>query len=673
MIDIQKLEFTEHRLDELSRWLSKDQKITFPKNKKPKLSIILVFYNRAELSLACLNSILEYADVDYEIIIYNNNSTDYTDQLLERIHNVKIINSKTNVGFLRACNIAAKEAKGEYILLLNNDAVIHQYAFSNALKVFEEEENVGAVGGKIILLDGSLQEAGSIIWNDGSCQGYGRGRNPNDPEFGFRREVDYCSGALLFIKTEYWENLEGFDPLFEPAYYEESDLCLRLRLLGLKTYYEPTSIITHFEFGSSEKSEHAITLQKTNRVKFIEKHQNVIWKFFPRHHRHVESARYGNMNRSKKVLFLEDRVPHEDLGSGFPRANMIVNGLIELGYEVTIYPINFHDFGDEPWSMIYRDIDPKIEILYDDNRFSHVHIDQFFQSKHDNYEFIWVSRPHNMNFINDHYPNIKSNITNGCIIYDAEALFTSRDIAKNKALNQNRPEQDLEREMQLELTYPKYSSKIVTVNNNEKQYFIDAGYTDVHVLNVAYDITPTPNVYEERSDILFVGNLDYNDAPNADSVLWFFEHCWETIKQQIPGIKLHLVGSKESDKINALSQQDEDVIIHGKVPDVTEMFDSCRVFIAPTRFAAGSPAKLFQTFSMGLPCVITPLLHSQMCLKEDEHYLVGNVEAEHFTNQVLRLYKEKSLWTNIRENALDYVSSQCDKKSFLSALSQVLN
>src|SRR5262249_1916395 len=153
--------------------------------------------------------------------------------------------------FLLAVNQAAREARGEYLLLLNNDAQLLPGSLAAAIATLESGVDIGAVGARIILLDGMLQEAGSIIWRDGSCLGYGRGDDPFAPMYMFRRDVDYCSGAFLLTPRRVWEQLGGFDEQFKPAYYDETDYCVRLWERGLRVVYEPNAAVLHYEFASS--------------------------------------------------------------------------------------------------------------------------------------------------------------------------------------------------------------------------------------------------------------------------------------------------------------------------------------------------------------------------------------------------------------------------------------
>src|SRR5207244_8292943 len=134
----------------------------------------------------------------------------------------------------------------------------------STLRVIRSAPDIGAVGGRQVFLDGTLQEAGSIVWRDGSCLGYGRGDDPFAPMYMFRRDVDYCSAAFLLTPRRVWEKLGGFDEAFQPAYYEDSDYCARLWERGLRVVYEPRAMILHYEFGSSNMP-NAIDLQITHQ------------------------------------------------------------------------------------------------------------------------------------------------------------------------------------------------------------------------------------------------------------------------------------------------------------------------------------------------------------------------------------------------------------------------
>ena len=175
-----KEEWDRYGKSRLADLLRSDRRIVFPPvgQSRPDVSIILVLFNKSHLSLLCLESILASSDVEFEVVVVDNNSTDETQQLVDRLDGATVIRNEQNAGFGPACMQGAAIAQGKYLCFLNNDALLEPGCLSAAVKNLRDDPTVGAVGGKILFADGRLQEAGSIIWNDGSALGYGRDDDP---------------------------------------------------------------------------------------------------------------------------------------------------------------------------------------------------------------------------------------------------------------------------------------------------------------------------------------------------------------------------------------------------------------------------------------------------------------------------------------------------------------
>ena len=659
-MDHLKKEFESQKLEELKRFLSSADTLEFDNSQTPIVSIILILYNRAELTFACLKSIKQNCQLPVEIVCIDNNSTDLTKELFKKVSGVKYIGNTDNKGFLLACNQANSYASGKYLLFLNNDAAIRKSAIENALGVFQSEKNVGAVGAKILLLDGNLQEAGSITWNDGSCLGYGRGQSPEKAKFMFRRKVNFCSGAFLLTPKKLFEKLGGFDEQFCPAYYEETDYCISLQEAGYDVYYEPSSVIDHFEFASSASNEDAIELQKTNKSKFFEKHKEYLSHMPAPDLANVLAGR--QLNDKKKFLFIDDRIPHEDLGAGFPRSNLIISMLVELGYEVSVYSLNFPK--EDTWEDIYRDLDPKVEVIVDYRR---ERISKFIEERKDYYDLIWVSRPHNFEFLID-----KIGDFNNCkVIYDAEAVFSERQIEKAKLSGEEIDEEEILNE---ELALSEYADAVVTVKESDKELFYKYGNDYTHVLNVAFKIPEYLAPFESRQDLLFVGNLDFDDSPNVDSIMWFVQNVFDTFKKQVPDAKLHLVGSNKSKVIRKLDKQRKDVMVHGRLDDLTNIFNKCKIFLAPTRYAAGSPAKAFLAAAYGVPIIATDLIIRQLqWIKESQIEGCDHKNPELFTERLIHLYTDKNHWETVQSNALNVIKHNHSYKVYKDTLEHIVS
>lgn len=637
----------------LDKFLSSKEELQFPRTEAPQVSIVLVFYQQAHLSYLCLQSLLEFADVSYELIIVDNNSTDGTSQLLDKIGNAKIIRNTENLGFVKAVNQAGEAATGKYILLLNNDALIEKNTLSNALRVIDEDETVGAVGAKIKLLDGSMQEAGSIIWNDGSCLGYGRGKSPEDYEFMFQRDVDYCSGAFLLFRRSTFNSLNGFDLDYAPAYYEESDFCIRLQKQGLRIVYVPTSQITHYEFASSGGMEGAKKLQVEHQQVLCAKHADFLAERFKNDGSNVLRAR--TRNDFPNILVIDDRVPYPSLGAGYPRCSNLLWELSELDFNIGLYPLQFPE---ENWIDVYQTLPNNFEVILNRGRNE---LQSFLEERRNYYQFVVVSRVHNMEFFN-HCLSLDPDLLGETkIIYDAEAVVAPREILRMKFIGKAMTTEDQEELIDKELEQSRLAEKIVAVSSNEAEIFRQHGYSDTVVLGHTIASKPGSNGFAQRNNLLFVGALRDEGSPNVDSLLWFLINVFPILEQAIPGIELNVVGDNSAPSLATTNK--DNIHFTGRLDSIEEMYNSCRVFIAPTRFAAGIPHKIHEAAAKGLPSVTTALLAQQLGWQDGKELLVADT-PEAYAAQCIKLYQDERLWQDVRDAGLTAIAEDCSQGTF---------
>ncbi|MBP7509223.1 MAG: glycosyltransferase [Prolixibacteraceae bacterium] len=651
--------------------LEKNQRLTeyFIANKQisftetnPELSIILVLYNKAELTLACLESLVKSEYQKFEIIIVDNNSSDKTKELLETISGAKIILNDSNLHFLRANNQAIELVKGKYLLFLNNDTELPEKTITRVINTIKSIPECGAVGAKIILPEGVLQEAGSIIWNDGSCLGYGRLDNPELPQYNFARSTDYCSGAFLLTKTELFKKHGGFDTIFEPAYYEETDYCLWLQNEGYKVIYDPKVEIKHFEFGSGV-SEKAIELHKINQEKFFNKHSEILKKHFNPDLKNILKARFSEKNSNKKnILYIDDRVPHIEFGSGFPRSNYILNSIVESGNNVTVYPINFPN--EDNWDNTYRDINPFIEIAigFGINRF-----EEFINERKNYYDIIWISRPHNFTSVEKYLSRLKKGIR---IIYDAEAIFSQREINKKTIKGAIISEYEKEALIKKEVELAHKADLVISVSKRDAEIFENKGVKNVEILGHCLKIETKSTPFNERKGLLFVGNLDYNDSPNVDSIMWFINDIWPQVKIAIPDISMDIIGSAESSLIKKIKTNG--ILIHGKIENINPYYQKNRLFIAPTRFAAGIPYKIHESAANGLPSVVTKILSDQLDWTNNQEIWSVNINADEFAKKIISAYNNQDEWEQVQSKMLFKIRKEMSEEKYKLNINKIL-
>jgi len=637
----------------LDKFLTSPERLQFPEADTPQLSIVLVFYQQAHLSYLCLQSLLEFADVSYELIIVDNNSTDNTAALLNKIDNATVIRNTDNLGFVKAVNQAAEVAKGEYILLLNNDALIEKNTLSNALEVIKSDESVGAVGAKIKLLDGSTQEAGSIIFSDGACLGYGRGKPTDSYEFMYQRDVDYCSGAFLLFRNSSFKALGGFDLDYAPAYYEESDFCIRLQKQGLRIVYVPTAQITHYEFASAGGIQGAKKLQAEHQQVLCAKHADFLVERFANDSSNVLRAR--TRNNFPNILVIDDRVPYPSLGAGYPRCSNLLFELSKMDLNISFYPLLFPT---EQWDDVYKTLPNTIEVILDSGNDE---LQPFLEARKEFYQYVVVSRVHNMEFFNHCLSLDPDLLGDAKIIYDAEAVSAPREILRMEFLGEAMSTEDQAELIDKELQQSKLAEKIVAVSNNEAGIFKRHGYSNTVVLGHTIASKPGSNGFMQRSGLLFVGALRDEGSPNVDSLLWFLINVFPILEQAIPGIRLNVVGDNSAPSLATIGK--DNINFTGRLDSIEEMYNASRVFIAPTRFAAGIPHKIHEAAAKGLPCVTTALLAQQLGWKDTKELLVGDT-PEAYAAACIKLYQDKKLWQDIRDAGLAAIIEDCSQETF---------
>src|SRR5208283_4416638 len=290
------------------------------------------------------------------------------------------------------------------------------------------------------------------------------------PQYSFRRPVDYCSGAFLFTPTGLFRSLGGFSPHFSPAYYEDTDYCLTVWQRGLRVIYEPEAVIRHYESASSGRNELAQPHMVANQAKFVEKWQDVLDRYYPPRQENVAVARISVASDNLRVLYIDDRIPHNHLGSGLPRSNYIVNQLVRMGHHVTCASFTFPLAGNE-----YLDVPRDVELF---DGFSHR--DQLLKEYVPHCDVVWISRPHNMESFLESATGILAS-TKCKVVYDAEAIFAERDQLKAKVsreYSKGLATIDANHEFALAAA----ADIVVVVSERDRQTMLAAGIKDVYVI-----------------------------------------------------------------------------------------------------------------------------------------------------------------------------------------------
>ncbi|MDX6646582.1 MAG: hypothetical protein QOK40_2309 [Miltoncostaeaceae bacterium] len=287
--------------------------IQFPSCRRPTVSVIVVTYGQWRWTQRALRALRDHTEGDYEVVIVDNASPDETPQrLADEVRGARVILNRANHGFGPGANQGAACALGRHLLFLNSDAMVRAGWLAPMLQSLERED-VAAVSPRLLNFDGSLQEAGAIVWRDGSVLVYGAGDDPWRAEYRFRRDIDYGSGACLMVRREAFAAVGGFDPAYAPAYFEDVDLCLCLAARGGRIVYEPRSVVVH-AVSASSGSDRAMELYLRNLSTFSDRWAETL---APRPTLQPTITRrlalLGRDARAEeRVLVVVDRIPDDD-------------------------------------------------------------------------------------------------------------------------------------------------------------------------------------------------------------------------------------------------------------------------------------------------------------------------------------------------------------------------
>lgn len=221
------------------------------------LSIIIVNWNTADITLKCIKTIKKYLlNFDYEIIVVDNASTDDTIKKLKKENGVIIVENKTNLGFSGGNNIGAKITKGDYLLFLNSDMELIDGQIIDMYKYLSEDPSVGIIAPKFLNVD--LSPQGSV-WLpqtlSNAFKEFWLGQKTYSkyvPRGDKPVEVFSVSGGAIMIKRSLFEKVGGWDKRYF-MYFEDLELCRQVKKMGYKIFYFPKCKVVH-RHGASGKN-----------------------------------------------------------------------------------------------------------------------------------------------------------------------------------------------------------------------------------------------------------------------------------------------------------------------------------------------------------------------------------------------------------------------------------
>jgi O-antigen biosynthesis protein len=636
--------------------------VRFPEYPEIKASIVVPIHEQPQATLACLRALAaNTSDVAYEVILVDDASGPELVDLLGEVRGARLLRNDANQGFLRTANRGIASARGDYIVLLNNDTEVQPGWLAAMVALAESDSDIGAVAAKLLLPDWGIQEAGGIIWRDGSAMHTGRGEHRYEASFNYVRPVDYGSGACLLVRGDALRALGGLDERYAPAYYEDADLCFALRARGLRVMYQPAAEVLHHE-GTSHGVDVTTGVkanQARNATVFREKWAEVL----DREQAEPDPAhvlRHADRTSGPRVLVADFRVPAASEDAGSLRMREILLALRKLGCHVTFMPEN--KVSTEPDTAELQQAG--IEVLY--GPFDERHV---LSQIAEDVKLAILSRPTVASRL---IALLREVVPHAHVVYDTVDLHYLREQRRAQADDGGL---DLDalisalREMELGLI--RSTDETITVSEEERQTVLAA------VPGARVSVIPTINRVagatapaQGRKGIMFLGGFQH--PPNVDCAVHLVRDVVPLVRQELGPVPVTIVGSHPPDAVRALAQESEDVEVTGFVEDLTPYFEGFRLMAAPLRYGAGVNGKITHSLASGLPVVTTSLGAEGLSGVDGEHFLIAD-DVESFAAAVADLYRDDVLWQRLSSNGRTLAAERFNPKVAFDALARMLD
>lgn len=613
-----------------------------PTSTAPRASVIVPVFNQFAHTLTCLRALAQMAPIaPFEVIVVDDGSSDETVEALPQIRGIRLHRRSSNGGFVAACNDGAALAGGEYLVFLNNDTIPQPGWLEALMRTLDEVPGAGLAGAQLLYPDGRLQEAGGVVFSDGSCWSYGRFGSPEDPRYSYVRDCDYVTGAAVAVRRELFESVGGFDPRYSPAYYEDTDLAFAVRATGARVLYQPAARVVHTEGGTAGTNPDlgVKAYQVRNRQVFADKWAQELAAHPARHDDPGSEAVHRG---SPQVLVIDERTPTPDKDSGSLRLVNVMRLLKAEGAHVVFLPTNLahagkdteslQQLGVEAWYSPYAGRTAEW-LRANGGRFTTVIVSRHF-----------VARPL--------LALLRRSAPKARLVFDSVDLHYVRESRAAEVAGDQTLAAAALRTRASELAVIADTDLTLVVSDAEREVLAkDAPGARVDLLSNIHEIRDKGLPFTERHDLVFVGG--FRHTPNVDAVRWFVEEVLPLVRRQLPEVRFHCIGADPPAEIVALAQR-PGVTLHGHVPDIDTYMDGCRIGLAPLRYGAGVKGKVNLSMAHGQPVVATSAAVEGMHLRDGQDVLVGD-SAQAYADAVVRLYTDESLWRTLSSHGLDNI------------------
>jgi GT2 family glycosyltransferase/glycosyltransferase involved in cell wall biosynthesis/tetratricopeptide (TPR) repeat protein len=636
-------------------------------------SIIIPVFNQLNYTKQCIDQIRITTSNPYEIIVINNGSADGTMEYLNSLQSdgFKIEHLPENTGFVNACNQGAKMASGEYLVFLNNDTLPEKGWLETLIESVEEIPDAGAVGAKLLYPDGALQEAGSLIFSDSTPWNFGKGDDPDMPQYNYVRETPYCSAACLLIRRDLFQKIGGFDTRYSPAYWEDVDLAFEVRKRGLKVIYQPAARVVHFEgvTGGTNVNSGYKKYQIRNQQIFRKK-----WSVELKHQPVFDADKLKSasiQNPNPRILAIDHYLPAIDRDSGSHRAYQFMKLIRRADNPLTVIACNgeYHKrYKQELQNLGIETYATDLMNLNSDGYKPNVppiHWDHLL--KQGDYSLAIISRYRNaalyLPLIRKHSPNTK-------IALDTVDVHFLREQRKADLYASDYLLEVAAQVKEMELKICRDADALITVTEEDACVLRNALNIEkpVWVIPNIHPVEKSPVPFQDRKGLLFIGNFVH--PPNSDAMYYFCGQILPMILKELPDLYLYIVGGNSIPLLQNL--RSEKIIVTGHVPSTKPFLDHCRLSINPLRYGAGMKGKIGEALARGLPVISTTVGAEGFQFQNGLQALVAD-DPKDFAHAVIQAYTDNKLWNMLSANGLRLIEERFSPDAVLPAVRSLLN